>query len=34
MDIERAIQHLLELYAKAEFRLDKAEARADKCTPA
>ena len=30
MDVERAIEHLLELHARAEARMDKAEARMDR----
>jgi hypothetical protein len=30
MDVERAIEHLLDLHARAEARMDKAEARMDK----
>ena len=30
MDVERAIEHLLDLHAKAEVRMDKAEARMNK----
>ena len=30
MEVERAIEHLLELHARAEARMDKAEARMDK----
>ena len=30
MDVERSIEHLLDLHAKAEIRLEKAEVRADK----
>jgi chromosome segregation ATPase len=30
MDIERAIEHLLELHAKAEIRMEKAEERMDR----
>jgi hypothetical protein len=30
MEVERAIEHLLDLHARAEARMDKAEARMDK----
>jgi chromosome segregation ATPase len=30
MDVDRAIEHLLELHARAESRMDKAEARMDR----
>jgi hypothetical protein len=30
MDIERSIEHLLELHARAEARMDRAEARMDR----
>ena len=30
MDVERAIEHLLELHARAEARMDRAETRMDK----
>jgi hypothetical protein len=30
MDVERAIEHLLELHARAEARMDRAEARMDR----
>ncbi len=30
MDVERAIEHLLELHARAEARMDKAEARVER----
>lgn len=30
MDVERAIEHLLELHAKAESRMEKAESRMDR----
>ena len=30
MDVERAIEHLLELHAKAEARMDRADARMEK----